>query len=207
MLRRTALLLSIALALASGGPAGAAGSHGPTGEDAPAAEAHEKEDLLSFDVSRVVWTILIFLVLLAILYPTAWKQVLASLKEREERIRRQIDEAEAARARAEEALRRYNEQLAAADREAQARLAAARAQAEQFLTDMRMRAQQEAEEMRGRAAREIEEAKVRALAEIYERVAELSAGIAGRILRRTITPADHADLVRQSLDKLRANGH
>lgn len=210
MLRRMALICAVVLAMAAARVCPAAGGHGPADAESPGAAAHAtagahgKEELLSFDASRVVWTIIIFVILLAILYPTAWKQVLASLKEREERIRRQIDEAESARARAEETLRQYREQLAAADREAQARLAEARAQADHLLADMHARAQKDAEEMRGRAAREIEEAKVRALAEIYERVAELSAGIAEKILRRSITPADHADLVRQSLERFQA---
>src|SRR5690242_18622975 len=44
-----------------------------------------------------LWVVIIFVVMLAILYPTAWKQVLAGLKAREQRIRNDIAEAEAAR--------------------------------------------------------------------------------------------------------------
>src|SRR5579875_2068399 len=43
---------------------------------------------------QAVWTIIIFVILLAILYPTAWKNVLAGLKKREERIRGDIAAAE-----------------------------------------------------------------------------------------------------------------
>ena len=59
-----------------------------------------------------VWTLIIFLILLGILYKGAWKNVLAGLKGREERIRNDIAQAEAARAKAEATLKEYNAQLA-----------------------------------------------------------------------------------------------
>ena len=44
-----------------------------------------------------LWVVIIFVVMLMILYPTAWRNVLEGLKKREERIRKDIAEAEAAR--------------------------------------------------------------------------------------------------------------
>src|SRR5688500_12454800 len=60
---------------------------------ASAAHGAEKAPLLPNPADRetqlhALWTVIIFLVLLAILYPTAWKNVLAGLKAREERIRK-----------------------------------------------------------------------------------------------------------------------
>src|SRR5882757_4021001 len=46
---------------------------------------------------QALWVIAIFVVLLAVLYSTAWKHVLAGLKAREEGIRKNIADAEAAR--------------------------------------------------------------------------------------------------------------
>src|ERR1700710_2613868 len=50
---------------------------------------------------QAVWVIIIFVILLAILYPTAWKNLLAGLKKREDRIRTDIAEAENARMKAD----------------------------------------------------------------------------------------------------------
>jgi len=80
-----------------------------------------------------------FLVLLAVLYPTAWKNVLAGLKAREERIRKDIAEAEAARAKAEATLREYGAQLAAAEGKVRQMLSAATKDGERIATEIRMR--------------------------------------------------------------------
>src|SRR3954470_15583012 len=74
----------------------AAPAHG-TSAAAAGHEGHEKPDLLPNPTSSetwlsALWVIIIFLVLLAVLYPTAWKSVLAGLKAREDRIRRDIQE-------------------------------------------------------------------------------------------------------------------
>jgi F-type H+-transporting ATPase subunit b len=151
---------------------------------------------------QAVWVLIIFVVLLAILYPTAWKNVLAGLKAREQRIRADIAEAEQARVRAEATLKEYNAQLAAADAKVRDMIAGAVTQGERVAADIRARAVAEADESRQRALREIEGARKQALAEIYERAAELSTGIAEKILRRNINVDDQRDLVRRSLEEL-----
>jgi len=155
---------------------------------------------------QAVWTVIIFLVLLAVLYPTAWKSVLAGLKKREERIRNDIAEAEAARARAEATLREYNSQLAAAENRVREMLNSATKDGERIATEIRMRAQKDAEEAKTRATKEIESAKTQALAEIYQTAAELSTSIAEKILRRNINAEDQKDLVKRSLDELQSVG-
>jgi F-type H+-transporting ATPase subunit b len=149
-----------------------------------------------------LWVVIIFLVLLAVLYPTAWKNVLNGLKAREERIRKDIAEAEAARERAEATLREYNAQLAAAEGRIRDMLNAATKDGERVATEIRMRAQAEAEESKKRAMKDIDTARQNALAEIYQRAAELSTSIAEKILRRNINAEDQKDLVKRSLDEL-----
>jgi F-type H+-transporting ATPase subunit b len=153
-----------------------------------------------------LWVVIIFLVLLAVLYPTAWKNVLKGLKAREERIRKDIADAEAARARAEETLRTYNAQLAAAETRVRDMITKAAADGERIATDIKMRAQKEAEEAKTRATREIESAKQQALGEIYQKAAEISTAIAEKILRRNINAEDQRELVKRSLDELQTVG-
>src|SRR5436305_70301 len=94
-------------------------------------------------ILQAVWVIIIFVILLAILYPTAWKNVLAGLKKREERIRKDIADAEAARAKADATLKQYNQQLAAAEAQVRDLLSKAAADAEKIGAGIRMHAQQE----------------------------------------------------------------
>jgi F-type H+-transporting ATPase subunit b len=153
-------------------------------------------------IVSAVWVIVIFVVMLAILYPTAWKNVLAGLKKREERIRRDIADAEASRAKAETTLREYNQQLATAENKIRDMLAKAQADGERIATNLRTQAQTESEEIKNRANREIEAAKNQALAEVYEQTANLATNVAEKILRRNLNADDQRDLVGRSLEQV-----
>ena len=164
-------------------------------------------ELLSFDWASCVWILGIFLVVAIILYKTAWKNVLIGLKAREERIRRDIADAEAARLKADETLRQYNIRLAEAEEKVRAILDKATVDAERIATGIRMKAQQEGEEAKERATKEIEAAKQTALTEIYEQTANLATNVAEKIIRRNLNPDDQRDLVAQSLQQLQGVGH
>ncbi len=171
------------------------------------AGGHESEPLLPDPLAKetwleALWVVIIFVVLLAVLYPTAWKNVLAGLRKREERIRQDIAEAEAARAKAEATLKEYNVQLAAAEARVREMMNQAAADAEKLATNIRMKAQSDAEEIKERTQKDIEAARDNALREIYEKTAELATSVAERIIRRNLNAADQQELVRQSLEEL-----
>lgn len=190
---------------------GQAGGHSGTEASHDAHGGHEKAPLLPDATKRetimsAVWVLVIFIALLAILYPTAWKNVLAGLKAREERIRKDIADAEAARTRAEATLKEYNSQLAAAESRVRDMLAKATAEGEQIAAGIRTRAQQEAEETKERALRDIDAARDQAVSQVHEQAAVLATSVAEKILRRNLNPDDQRDLVAQSLDQLRTVG-
>ena len=151
-------------------------------------------------------TIVVFAILVAVLGKYAWAPILVGLRAREEKIRKEIADAEATRAKAEATLREYNQQLATAEQRVRDMLTKATADAEQLAASIRTRAQQEAEEARERANRDIEAARDRALAEIYEQTADLATLVAEKILRRSLNASDQRDLVNQSLRELQAVG-
>jgi F-type H+-transporting ATPase subunit b len=160
------------------------------------------QEIKDHAVGPALWTLVIFVILLAILYPVAWKPVLAGLKAREQRIRSDIAEAEATRQRAEATLKEYNGQLAAAEARVRDMLGKAQTDGERLATSIRMQAQQEAEEAKERATRDIDAAKDAAIREVHEQTAELATSIAGKILRRNLNPDDQRELVKQSLEQL-----
>jgi F-type H+-transporting ATPase subunit b len=151
-----------------------------------------------------VWVIIIFIIMVAVLYPTAWKNVLAGLKKREDRIRGDIADAEAARAKAEASLKEYNARLATAEAQVRDLLTKAAAEAEKIAGGIRMRGQQEAEEIKERALKDIDASRRQALAEIYEQAANLSTSIAERILKRNLNVDDQRELVNESLKQLQS---
>ncbi len=220
MVKRIILSLAVAMliGMASGRLWAQESSHGSAGaavtEHAATAAEHgtthgeHAEPGLLPDPTNVqtwysaLWVVIIFAVMLIILYPTAWKSVLAGLKQREQRIRNDIAEAEAARAKAEATLREYNTQLAAAEDRIREMLSKATIDGEKLATNIRMKAQQESEEIKERAQKDIEAARDAALREIYEQTAELATSVAEKIIRRNLNPADQEDLVQRSLEQL-----
>jgi F-type H+-transporting ATPase subunit b len=153
---------------------------------------------------QALWVVIIFVILLAILYPTAWKNVLAGLKKREERIRHDITDAENARAKAEGTLKEYNTRLATAETQVRDLITKAAADAEKIAAGIRMRGQQEAEEIKERALKDIDASRKQALTEIYEQTANLSTSIAEKILKRNLNADDQRDLVNESLKQLQS---
>jgi len=214
MLKRTIWALTIACLLAA--PVGKAlaadethATHSgavaqPHGGGDPHAtdDGHPKPQLLDVNFYGALWVVIIFLVLLAVLYPTAWKNVLAGLKAREQKIRGDIAEAEAARAKAEATLREYNTQLASAEARVRDMINGASADAQRIAAQIRAQGEQEAQEAKERATREIEAAKKQAIDEIYEQTAVLATSVAEKILRRNLNPNDQKDLVTRSLDQV-----
>ena len=172
---------------------------------------HAKAPLLPDATSRetqlqALWVVIIFIALLVILYPTAWKNVLAGLKKREERIRKDIADAETARARAEATLKEYNAQLASAESKVREILTTAQTDAERLATSIRQQAQQESEEIKTRATRDIEAARDQAKSEIHTYAADLAVSVAEKILRRNLNADDQRDLVNQSLEQVQTIG-
>ena len=151
-------------------------------------------------------TLIIFSLLLAILGKYAWGPIATGLKNREDKIRRDIADAEAARARAEATLAQYNTQLATAEQQVRDILAKAQRDAEQMATNMKMQAQKEAEDAKERATRDIETARKNAVADIYAQAADLSTSIAEKILRRNLNANDQRELVESSLKQFQSAG-
>ena len=177
-----------------------------TAEKAGEKEGKEEPQLnLIPEVSEAIWVIIIFAILLYILKKTAWKHLLDGLNSREQKIRKDIVDAESAKSKAEEAVRIYNGQLATAESKVRDMMQGATAEAERISKQITMHAQQEAEAKKEQALKDIEAAKKQALQEIYAHTAQLSTSIAEKILRRNLNADDQKDLVAHSLEQMAAS--
>jgi F-type H+-transporting ATPase subunit b len=201
-MKRWTFALSIAVAAAWLSPA-LAGAAEAAGEGAGATSP-----LYSPSQGAItgVATIVIFALLVAVLGKYAWAPILTGLKAREEKIRKEIADAEAARAKADAALRQYNEQLASAEQKVRDMLSKATQDAENLATQIRTRAQQESEETKERALKDIDAARDQALSDIYQQTADLATRVAEKIIRRNLNADDQRELVNQSLSELQTAG-
>jgi F-type H+-transporting ATPase subunit b len=187
-------LMPVSRARAADQPEHAQGVAAGTEHAEPADEG--KEATLS-----ALWALIIFIVMLAILYPTAWRSIVLGLKKREERIRKDIEDAEKARAQAEATLKESTAKLAAAEAKTRELVAVATTQGEQLAANIRTQAQKEAEMIRQRSVQDIEAARDAALRDVHNQAALLSTAVAEKIVRRNLNDTDQEQLIRESLEQ------
>ena len=149
-----------------------------------------------------IWTLVVFLLLLAALAKWAWPAILKAVEEREKRIQAQLDQAEKANQDAQRVLADYQQKLAAAQGEAQELLVAGRQAAEKVREEILARARAEHEDLIARARREIVAEREKAVAELRGEAVELSLAAASKVLERNLDSEADRRLVREYLDSL-----
>jgi F-type H+-transporting ATPase subunit b len=162
-------------------------------------------DLLSPHVGLAVWTILTFVVVLLVLRRYAWKPILEAMEARERGIQKLIDDAEKARAEAEELLKQYRRKLEEARVEGARFLTEGKAAAEQVREEMLERARAEAEAIVTRAGHEIDLERQKAVAEIKEQAVDLAISAASKVIEEDLNDARHRRLVEDYLREIEAS--
>ena len=160
--------------------------------------------LVQPDPGLYIWTIVTFLVLMALLAKFAWKPLLAALEERQASIRAALDEAQKARADVErvrvEAERLVNE----ARVEAGQVLARTREDAARLRDELKSQAQADAARLVSNAERQIQLDTNRALEQIRREAIDLSVAIASKLLQRNVSKEDNARLIDESVKQIDA---
>lgn len=154
---------------------------------------------LEWQTDLALWTAVVFLVLLAVLWRYAWGPIAAGLEQRERGIANQITEAQRANEDAQRLLAEHQKKLDAASDEVRQLIAQGRRDAEQsgqrILDEARAAAKAEHE----KALAEIDRATSGAIAELASKSAELAVGLAGKIVQTQLRPGDHERLVREAV--------
>jgi F-type H+-transporting ATPase subunit b len=171
-----------------------------------AAEGEKAEpSLLAGDVGNVIWTVLIFVLVLVVLGKFAWGPILGTLQARESFIHEALAKAKADRDAAEERLKQYEERLAGARAEATAIVEEGRRDAEVVKRKIEAAAKGEADKMIDRARREIQIATDTATRELYDLSARLATDMAARVIGRELSAQDHERLIAEAIDGI-SNG-
>jgi len=160
--------------------------------------------LVQPDPGLYIWTIVTFLVLLALLARFAWRPLLDALEQRQEVIRKSLDEARQAK---EELQRLHVESakiLAEARSEAAGIMSSTRADAARFAEEMKQKARVDADALVKHAQREIDSQTARAVQSIRREAIDLSVAVASKILRRDISAADNERLVDDTIREMQA---
>lgn len=178
-----------------------------TGTVRAAAEGEDQATVFAGTIAQSIAAGIVFLILLTVLWKWAWGPILKGLVDREDRIKQDLQRAEEAAKKAEATLAQYQRELATADQEACRIIDQGKADAQKIAAQLKEITQKEIDQIRLRAETEITHAKVQALGEISSRAAELATQVAGRVLGRQINPADHRQLIEDSLAQMTRQTH
>ena len=153
----------------------------------------------SINPGLMIWTLVIFGLLLLILAKTAWPAILKAVEEREQRIQDQLDAAAKANAEAQRLLADYHSQLAAAKAEAQDIVAQGRTAGDKLRDEIVAKGRTEQEELLARARREIAIERDKAVAELRREAVELSIAAATKVIERNLDTEADRKLVQDYL--------
>lgn len=173
--------------------AGAAAGH---------ADDSDKPALLQFDAGSAIVNIAIFLGVFFILSKLVWPVILNALEARDSKIRTDLESAHQANVDAKALLGQYEAKLADASGQVQAMLTEAKKASELERQRIVGEARSECDAQRVRTLAEIEQAKKVAMSELATKTSDMALSVARRIVGRELKADDHAELIRQSLERL-----
>ncbi|KYD26080.1 ATP synthase subunit b [Geobacillus icigianus] len=154
----------------------------------------------------IIYQLLMFIILLALLRKFAWQPLMNIMKQREEHIANEIDQAEKHRQEAEKLLEEQRELMKQSRQEAQALIENARKLAEEQKEQIVASARAEAERVKEAAKQEIEREKEQAMAALREQVASLSVFIASKVIEKELTEQDQRKLIEAYLKDVQEAG-
>ena len=158
--------------------------------------------MFDINLGLTVWTTLVFLALLGILWKFAWGPVLGAVEAREARIQGALDQAASEREAAEKLLAEHREQMADARRQAQQLVAEGREAGDRLRQEIEERARNEGRVLIERARETIEREREAAVEMLRRESVELALAAAARLMEERLDEAADRELVTGYLDQL-----
>ena len=153
--------------------------------------------LLRFDPGVGIWAIVVFVLLLLLLKKLAWGPILDALDAREKSVRESLEQAERIQAESAALAQEQAKLLAQSRAQANQIVQSARDAGEALKKSLEAAAQEEKQRILASATTEIEAQKRAAVSELRKTTAELSIGIAEKLIRQNLDDAKSRALVDQ----------
>ena len=158
--------------------------------------------LIQPDPGLFIWTIVTFVVLLALLAKFAWRPLLQALESRQERIRKSLEDAERARQELERLQQESAKMMQQARIEAESIVTQTRADAERLREELKQKAKDEADNILRNAQQQIQLQTRQAIQQIRHEVADIAVLLASKLLERNIAKEDNARLIDDTLKQI-----
>jgi len=154
----------------------------------------------------IFWTTIFFLIFFFLLKKFAWKPILNSVKEREASINNALEQAEQARKEMQNLTADNERILKEARNEREELLKDARSMRENMIETAKNEAQTEAHKLLEKAKESIETEKLAAISDLKKQVAELSIGIAEKLMKDQLASKDaQVKLIDNMLKDIKLN--
>ncbi|KKB44931.1 F0F1 ATP synthase subunit B [Bacillus thermotolerans] len=148
-----------------------------------------------FNGGDILFQLVMFIILLALLKKFAWGPLMGIMQQREDHIASEIDAAEKSRAEANKLLEETRAELNAARQEAQGIIDNAKKIGASQKEEIIAAARAESERMKESAKMEIEQQTEQAMSSLREQVASLSVLIASKVIEKDLSEADQQKLI------------
>ncbi|NLD77869.1 MAG: F0F1 ATP synthase subunit B [Acidimicrobiales bacterium] len=157
------------------------------------------------ETHEIIWGTFGFAVVLFGMWKFALPAMKTTLDARAERIKGDLDAAEAQKAEAEGILSEYRTQLADARNESARIIEEARQSADEMKRELQARAESDIAELRTRAAADIEAAKTQAISDLRGEVTALAIGAAEQVVERNLDRDTNVALIESYINQVGAN--
>ncbi|HKX25286.1 MAG TPA: F0F1 ATP synthase subunit B [Actinomycetota bacterium] len=159
------------------------------------------------EADELIFGSLAFLLVFLVLARFAFPRLNKGLKERQEKVRGDLEGAEEARKEAESSLARYQEQLREARAEAGTIVEEARKTAEQMRRDLLAKAEDDSRQIVDKAQEEIRAERDRAVQELRGALAEASVELAAKVVGSELDRERQLRLVDEYIDEVAGMGN
>jgi len=149
-----------------------------------------------------VWSVITFLILVALLYKFAFNPLMRLQQKRQDEIHQAIHEAEQLRDEAHDLLANYKQQLAEARHEAEAIVDRARKAGESTKAEVLEEARVQAEAALAKARQQIDRDTNQALQRIREEVADLTVAATEKVARTGLSEEDQLRLIKEAISEI-----
>lgn len=157
---------------------------------------------MGFNAGDIIFSLAIFLILLALLRKYAFGPLMNMMKERENHIAGEVEMAEKSRQEAEQYVNEQREEMQKARKEAQDIIENAKKLGEQQQEEIVKASREESERIKQSALSEIEQEKEQALSALREQVASLSVQIATKVIEKELDQKDQEKLINEYLQEV-----
>lgn len=164
--------------------------------------SNHEVNLIKAEGQIVLLTWVTFFILLGILYKFAWKPILQALDEREERIRRAVDEAEKIRAEYEKIEEARRKLITEAQDKAKEIVEQSRKAAINAAKVIEQKTKEQADILLENAQREIRSEQEKAIASLREESAKIAVALAGKIIGENLDNDRNEKLVNRLIKEI-----